>query len=113
VDERFHKLRKRVKDLRYQLEFLDTGTSKLGRLVRDLNHLTDLLGDRNELATLSAHAATADTLSEVKRAALTAHVEGLKQALQSAAEVLSARLCEEDPDSFVARTEAWVTPPQG
>ena len=113
VDERTHKLRKRVKDLRYQLEFLDTGQPKLDRLVRDLHHLTDLLGDRNDLATLSAHAVAADTLSEIERAALTAHVEGLKQALQSEAEALSARLFEEDPDSFVARIEAWVTPPQG
>ena len=47
VDERSHKLRKRVKDLRYQLEFLDSGQPKLGRLVRGLHHLTDLLGDRN------------------------------------------------------------------
>ena len=113
VDERSHKLRKRVKDLRYQLEFLDTGHPKLGRLVRDLHHLTDLLGDRNDLATLSAHVASADALSEIERAALTAHIDGLKQALQSEAATLSARLFEEEPDSFVARIEAWVTPPQG
>ena len=113
VDERSHKLRKRVKDLRYQVEFLDTGHPKLGRLARDLHHLTDLLGDRNDLATLSAHAASADAMSEIERAALTAHIDVLKQALQSEAATLSARLFEEEPDSFVARIEAWVTPPQG
>ena len=63
VDERSHKLRKRVKDLRYQVEFLDTGHPKFGWLVRDLHHLTDLLGDRNDLATLSAQVASADALS--------------------------------------------------
>ncbi len=113
VDERSHKLRKRVKDLRYQLEFLDTGHPKLGRLVRDLHHLTDLLGDRNDLATLSAYTASADVLCESERASLTAHVEGMKLVLQSEAAALSARLFEEEPDSFVVRIEAWVTPPQG
>ena len=113
VDERSHKLRKRVKDLRYQLEFLDIGQPKLGRLVRDLHHLTDLLGDRNDLATLSSYTASADVLCETERAALTAHVDGRKQALQSEAAALSARLFEEEPDSFVRRIEGWVTPPRG
>jgi CHAD domain-containing protein len=113
VDERSHKLRKRVKDLRYQLEFLDTGHPKLARLVRDLHHLTDLLGDRNDLATLSAHLTSTDALSEIECAALTAHIDGLKHALQSEAATLSARLFEEEPDSFVARIEAWATRPQG
>ena len=113
VDERSHKLRKRVKDLRYQLEFLDTGHPKLGRLVRDLHHLTDLLGDRNDLATLSAYAASADVLCESERASLTAHVEGMKSVLQSEAAALSVRLFEEEPDSFVRRIEGWVALPQG
>lgn len=112
-DERSHKLRKRAKDLRYQLEFLHTGQPKLGRLVRDLHHLTDLLGDRNDLATLSTYTASADVLGDIERAALTVHVEGLKQTLRSEAGALSARLFEEEPDSFVARIEAWVTSPQG
>ena len=112
VDERSHKLRKRVKDLRYQLEVLDIGQPKLGRLVRDLHHLTDLLGDRNDLATLSRYTASADVLRETERAALTAHVDGRKQALQSKAAALSARLFEEEPDSFVRRIEGWVTPTQ-
>ena len=117
ADERSHKLRKRVKDLRYQLEFLDThgrlGQPKLDRLVRDLHHLTDLLGDRNDLATLSHHTASAEVLREDELGVLTAHVEGRKQALQAEAAALSARLFAEDPDSFVRRIEAWVTPSQG
>jgi hypothetical protein len=112
-DERSHKLRKRVKDLRYQLEFLDPGQPKLGRLVRDLHHLTDLLGDRNDLAMLSTYTASADVLGEIERSALIVHVEGLKQALRSEAATLSARLFEEEPDSFVARIEAWLITPQG
>jgi CHAD domain-containing protein len=112
VDERSHKLRKRVKDLRYQLEFLDThgrpGQAKLARLLRDLHHLTDLLGDGNDLAMLTNYAASAEVLSETERAALTAHVEGEKQALQSEAAALSARLFEEEPDSFLRRIESWV-----
>ena len=113
ADERSHKLRKRVKDLRYQLEFLDTEQPKLGRLVRDLHHLTDLLGDRNDLATLLRYTASAEVLREAELAVLTAYVEGRKQALQSEAAALSARLFEEEPDSFVRRIEAWVTPPKG
>jgi CHAD domain-containing protein len=112
VDERSHKLRKRVKDLRYQLEFLDTGHPKLGRLVRDLHHLTDLLGDTNDLVTLSRYTASAGVLCEAERAVLTAHIEEGKQVLRSEAAALSARLFEEEPDSFVRRIEAWVTPPQ-
>jgi len=116
ADERSHKLRKRVKDLRYQLEFLDTngrlGHPKLGRLVRDLHHLTDLLGDRNDLVTLSRYTASAGVLCEAERAALAAHVEEGKQVLRSEAVALSARLFEEEPDSFVLRIEAWVKPPQ-
>jgi CHAD domain-containing protein len=110
VDKGSHKLRKQVKNLRYQIELLDTGHPKFARLVRDLHHLTDLLGDRNNLATL---AASADVVSEIERAALISHIDGLKQALQSGEATLSARLFEEEPDSFVARIEAWVTPPQG
>lgn len=113
VDEQSHKLRKRVKDLRYQLEFLNTGYPKLSRLVRDLHHLTDLLGDRNDLATLSAHAASDNVLGESERAALISHVEGGKQALASEATALSARLFEEGEATFVRRIEAWLTPPQG
>ena len=112
VDERSHKLRKRVKDLRYQVEFLDSGQPKLGRLVKDLHHHTDLLGDRNDLATLSTYMASADVLCESERASLTAHVEGMKSRLQSEAEALSARLFEEEPESFVRRIEAWLTPSQ-
>ncbi len=111
ADERSHKLRKRVKDLRYQLEFLDTGHPKLVRLVRDLHHLTDLLGDRNDLAMLTELGATTDVLSEIERSALSAHIERKKQALGSEAAALSARLFEEDADSFVRRVAAWGTPP--
>lgn len=112
IDDRSHKLRKRVKDLRYQLEFLDRGQPKLGGLVRDLHHLTDLLGDANDLTTLGHYAASADALSEAERVTLTTHLEGGKQALRSEATALSARLFEEDPDSFVRRVGAWVTSPQ-
>ena len=109
ADERSHKLRKRVKDLRYQLEFLDTGHPKLGRLVRDLHHLTDLLGDRNDLAMLTELGATTDVVREIDRSALRAHIERKKRALGSEAAALSARLFEEDADSFVRRVAAWVT----
>lgn len=107
--ERFHKLRKRVKDLRYQLEFLETWRPKLGRLVRDLHHLTDLLGDANDLTMLVANAASADALAEIERTTLTAHVEGAIRELRSEAEALSTRLFEEEEDSFVRRVESWAT----
>jgi hypothetical protein len=81
-------------------------------LVRDLHHLTDLLGDRNDLVTLSRYTGSAGVLCEAERAALTAHVEEAKQVLRSEATALSARLFEEEPDSFVRRIEAWVTPSQ-
>jgi CHAD domain-containing protein len=113
ADQRSHKLRKRVKDLRYQLEFLDRGQPELGRLLRDLHHLTDLLGDRNDLAMVSTYMASVDALGESERAALTVHVEELKEALRSEAEALSARLFEEEPDVFLGRIESWVSPPQG
>jgi len=112
IDERSHKLRKRVKDLRYQLEFLDRGQPKLGRLVGYLHHLTDLLGDANDLTTLARYTASVDVVSEPERAALTVALEGTKQALRSEATALSARLFEEDPDSFVRRVGEWVALPQ-
>jgi CHAD domain-containing protein len=108
LDERFHKLRKRVKDLRYQLEFLETNRPKIGHLVRDLHHLTDLLGDANDLTMLATHAASTDALSEVERVTLMAHLEGAKRGLRSEAEALSARLFEEEEDSFVRRVESCV-----
>jgi len=83
VDERSQKLLKRVKYLRYQLEFLNTGHPKLDRLVRDLHQLTDLLGDRNDLAVFGDVAAATDVLSERERSALSAHIESRKQALGS------------------------------
>jgi len=111
ADQRSHKLRKRVKDLCYQLDFLDTGHPKLGRLVLDLHHLTDLLGDRNDLATLSEFTASDDSLGESERARLLTRVEEGKQALGSEATALSARLFEEEADAFVRRIEEWLTPP--
>jgi CHAD domain-containing protein len=113
ADERSHKLRKRVKDLRYQLEFLDAGQPQLGQLVMDLHHLTDLLGDRNDLATLTTFAASADVLPGHEHASLAAHVEEKKSALQSEAAVLSARLFEEESDAFVGRIEEWLMLPEG
>ncbi len=80
--------------------------------MRDLHHLTDLLGDANDLATLSHYTASADVLSDAEHAALTANIEGGKQALRSEATALSARLFEEDPDTFVQRIAAGVTSPQ-
>lgn len=112
ADPRSHKLRKRVKDLRYQLEFLDNGHPKLGRLVRDLHHLTDLLGDRNDLAMLSRYSASAEALSENERRVLSAPVEEKKEKLRSKAAALTARLFKEDADCFVRRIEAWVMRPR-
>ena len=113
ADEQSHKLRKRVKDLRYHLEFLATGEPKLDRLVRDLHHLTDVLGDRNDLAILSEYAASADALSDVERDALITHTEGRKQELGSEVAALTGRLFEEDAESFVRRIAAWVSPTHG
>ena len=54
-----------------------------------------------------------ERLRDPAGAALIAHIDNLKQALQSEEAALSARLFEKEPDSFVARIEAWVAPPQG
>jgi len=97
-----------VKDLRYQLEFLETNRPKFGHLVRDLHHLTDLLGDANDLTMLATHAASIDALSDVERLILMAHLEETKRGLRSEAEALSARLFEEEEDSFVRRVESCV-----
>ncbi len=113
ADERSHKLRKRVKDLRYQLEFLDVGHHRLGRMIRDLHHLTDLLGDRNDLAVFAEVANNTPVLDQLERAELSAHVERKKRALGSEAASLSARLFEEDADSFVRRVVGWVTELKG
>ena len=78
-----------------------------------LHHLTDLLGDANDLTMLSAFTASTDVLAEIERAGLTAHVEGIKHGIRSEAAALSARLFEEEEDSFVRRVEAWVTTLQG
>jgi CHAD domain-containing protein len=109
-----HELRKRAKDLRHQVEFLNPiAPATLQPLATDLHHLSDLLGDANDLIVLARYLdapgdttdAPADGLSED----LVADVNQRCQLLWDEARLLAKRLFRGETGDFVRRVEdCWV-----
>ena len=112
VAESLHRLRKRVKDLRYQLEFLESGVDDVQRMAMDLHHVTDLLGGANDLVVLASHV-HAGSMIPVESRDLLLHIEEATQSLWAEADPLCGRLLSEEADSFSLWVERNVSVTQG
>ena len=110
--ESLHKLRKRAKDLRYQLEFLESGAADVQRMAMDLHHVTDLLGGANDLVVLARYV-RAGSLIPVESRELLLHIEEATQSLWAEADPLCGRLLSEEADSFYLWVERHLRRTQG
>jgi CHAD domain-containing protein len=119
----FHEWRKRVKDLRYQVQILrDIWPALLKRLRSELDKLGDLLGKNHDLtvmrSTILKHIHSGISKEDVR--ALLALAEQREFELQAEAETIGRRIYAEKPRSFIRRIfvywETWqaeVPAPEG
>ncbi|MGH8947124.1 MAG: CHAD domain-containing protein [Acidimicrobiia bacterium] len=107
----FHSWRKRVKDLRHQMEFLvPLWPETVVALAGTLNRLGELLGEDHDLAALMELLADQPDLApnSRERSLFSALANQRRRELQFAAEVLGRRVYAENPVSLTARFgEYW------
>ena len=107
--ETFHEWRKRAKDLRHQLEFLSwIWPGVLPAVAHDVNWLTDLLREANDLTLLSAmlHSEPASA-DERGNAAVLRRLTERQHALWHDALRAWSRLYAEKAGAFSSRMEAY------
>ena len=105
-----HELRKRAKDLRHQLEFLaPIAVEVLEPYSIELHHLSDLLGESNDLTVLGRSIEAAGGITDSRTDALLSDVDERRQALSEEARRLAAGLLERETEAFVGWVEdCWV-----
>ena len=111
-----HTLRKRVKDLRHQIEFLSpVAHDTLRPMATELHHLSDLLGDANDLVVLARYLDSATTIAEAQRTQMVADLTRRRETLWTEAQRLGLRVLAGETADFVGRIEGgWVSfRPQG
>ncbi|MFZ0549027.1 MAG: CHAD domain-containing protein, partial [Candidatus Promineifilaceae bacterium] len=108
--EKFHNWRKRVKDLWYQMEFLQPlWPAVLGVTAIELHWLSDYLGDAHDAAVLADYieenqGALAD---EVGVVALPGLLYEYRRKLEQKAQPLGLRLYAEEPEDFGRRMATY------
>ncbi|HWE03616.1 MAG TPA: CHAD domain-containing protein [Tepidisphaeraceae bacterium] len=111
-DASLHEWRKRAKDLRYELELLQSIWPETVKPLADQAHrLTDLLGDDHDLSVLRtvAHEESEDR-SSADDELLFALIDERRTALQKEAREIGVKLYEETADDFVRRIKGyWKT----
>jgi CHAD domain-containing protein len=109
ADEALHEWRKRVKDLRYELELLQAvWPETIKPLADQAHHLTNLLGDDHDLAVLRTMAGEhSDDNTSVDMELLFALIDERRAALQKEARELGEKLYKEPPAKFVARMKGY------
>ena len=113
-DESLHEWRKRTKDLRYELELLQTvWPEMIAPLVEQAHKLTDLLGEDHDLVvlrTIAEEESGNHNGSPIDNELLFALVDERRQAVQKEARELGQKLYEERPTEFVKRLHGyWKT----
>jgi CYTH domain-containing protein/CHAD domain-containing protein len=105
--ENVHELRKRAKDLWYQLRLLESSwPGLLEPTVEQTHRLADLLGDHHDLAVLAADLGERSGLAR-SRPAFEALIERRQASLLDAALELADRLYAEKPKHFARRLHAY------
>jgi CHAD domain-containing protein len=108
--EHLHEWRKEVKHLWYQLRMLrSVWPEVMGPLVRELEALSEELGEDHDLALLSQALLSGEEFSSHSdiAAALAALGEKRREALQESAKSRGARLYAEKPKPFVTRIRGY------
>jgi CHAD domain-containing protein len=108
-DQTFHEWRKRTKDLRYELELLQSvWPETIKPLAEQAHHLTDLLGDDHDLAVLREIVQEQSKDKPSPDAELLfALIDERRAALQKEARELGRKLYREDDEKFVKRIKGY------
>lgn len=111
ADENLHEWRKRAKDLRYGMEFLEAiWPETIEPLAEQAHQLTNLLGDDHDLAVLRciAEECESETPEEgVNLELLFALIEERRRELKDQARELGRKIFEESPAEFVNRMKGY------
>jgi CYTH domain-containing protein/CHAD domain-containing protein len=103
-----HDLRKRGKDLWYQVRLLrDAWPAVLEPSAEEIHEFTDLLGDRHDLAVLAEDLGGRDEIDGAHRPILVALIEARQATLLAAAVVAGERIYAEKPKAFGRRLHAY------
>ena len=103
-----HELRKRGKDLWYQVRLLrDAWPSVLEASAEEIHEFTDLLGDHHDLAVLAEDLAGRDEIDGAHRPILTRLIEARQATLLAAAISAGERIYAEKPKAFGRRLHAY------
>jgi CHAD domain-containing protein len=106
-DGSVHELRKRVKDLWYQLRLLvDAWPGPLGEAVAQLDGLAELLGDHHDLSLLAADLAERGPIF-ADREAVAALIARRQDELLGEAIAIGIRVYAEKPNAFRRRIRAY------
>jgi CYTH domain-containing protein/CHAD domain-containing protein len=103
-----HDLRKRGKDLWYQVRLLrDAWPAVLEASAEEIHDFTDLLGDHHDLAVLAEDLAGREEIDGAHRPILVALIEARQAALLAAAVSAGERIYAEKPKAFARRLRAY------
>ncbi|HVT00459.1 MAG TPA: CHAD domain-containing protein [Solirubrobacterales bacterium] len=103
-----HELRKRGKDLWYQLRLLgDAWPAVLEATAEEIHAFTDLLGDHHDLAVLAADLAGREAVDPAHRDRLGELIEARQTRLLAAALSAGERVYAEKPKAFRRRLHAY------
>jgi CYTH domain-containing protein/CHAD domain-containing protein len=106
--EAVHELRKRGKDLWYQLRLLgDAWRPVLEPTAEAVNDFTDLLGDHHDLAVLAVDLAGRAEVDDADREALRGLIEERQASLLAEARSAGERIYAEKPKAFARRMRAY------
>jgi CYTH domain-containing protein/CHAD domain-containing protein len=106
--EAVHELRKRGKDLWYQVRLLrDAWAPVLDPTAEEIHDFTDLLGDHHDLAVLAADLDRRAAIDPEARAALRQLIEARQQELLEQARAAGERIYAEKPKAFGRRLHAY------
>ncbi|HEY5332055.1 MAG TPA: CHAD domain-containing protein, partial [Solirubrobacterales bacterium] len=103
-----HDLRKRGKDLWYQVRLLSgTWPALLDATAEEVHEFTDLLGDHHDLAVLAADLADRAEVDAAPRTVLGELIEAAQANLLADARRLGERIYAEKPEAFGRRLRAY------
>ncbi|MBS1861032.1 MAG: CHAD domain-containing protein [Actinobacteria bacterium] len=106
--EAVHELRKRGKDLWYQVRLLqDSWPAVLEATAEEIHAFTDLLGDHHDLAVLAADLRGREVVDPAHRETVLALIGSRQAALLADARRAGARLYAEKPKAFGRRLRAY------
>jgi CYTH domain-containing protein/CHAD domain-containing protein len=106
--EAVHDLRKRGKDLWYQVRLLrDAWPAVLDATAEEVHELTDLLGDHHDLAVLAEDLTGREEVDAAPRTVLREQIEAAQAALLADAGRLGERVYAEKPEAFGRRLRAY------